>query len=94
MSNHFLCSLCKQVTDVLDMIPLTVKRTLIPEETLSMQSGKMFAATGSKLFSNSFDITIMVSPVHATNFDRVSLIYNNDKMTGKLLILKSRTADP
>ena len=93
MSDHFLCSLCKQVTDVLGVIPSIVQRTLIPEETLSIQSGKMIAATGSKLFSNSLDITIMVSPVHATNFDRVSLIYDNDKMTGKLLILKSRIVD-
>ena len=76
------------------MIFTSIDRTLIPEDTLSIQSGKMIAATGSKLFSNSFDITIMVSPVHATNLDRVSLIYDDDKMTRMLLISKSRIVDP
>ena len=72
----------------------SIDRTLIPEDTLSIQSGKMIAATGSKLFSNSFDITMMVSPVHATNLDRVSLIYDDDKMTRMLLISKSRIVNP
>lgn len=76
------------------MIFTSIDRTLIPEDTLSIQSGKMIAATGSKLFSNSFDITMMVSPVHATNLDRVSLIYDDDKMTKMLLISKSRIVDP
>lgn len=94
MSNHFLCSLCKQVTDVLDMIPLTCKTHTNSQKKPYRCVRENVRCNRFKVVSNSFDIQTMVSPVHATNFDRVSLIYNNDKMTGKLLILKSRTADP